>query len=212
MAHFQMLDPGTQLCQMMTPVAHTLRANDPGEWKSLMHLLRSVSQSRYDFCPRAAELLSQLRNKRRTVCGRYLPVDLLSLFQGSLPRGPRAGLEFPYLLRGALLPMRQMPKQVLSGPFPRHADHLHLLLAERVKTGEQLIENAAFLLDQHRRFQHLGPFLAHRRQAFYSFCDDDRLFPDTDCAPAAIPAGPAKSPNVPMPGRYRSPVQIPSPT
>src|SRR5216683_543463 len=100
-----MLDPGTQLRQMVTSVAHTLRTNDPDEWKSLI--------------------------------------------QGPLPRRPRAGLEFPYLLRGALLPMRQMPQQVLSGPFPRHADHLHLLLAERVKTGEQLIENAAFLLDQH---------------------------------------------------------------
>src|SRR5229473_1057261 len=106
-----MLDPGTQLRQMVTSVAHTLRTNDPGEWKSLIHLLRSVSQSRYDFCPRAAELLSQLRNQRRTVCGRHLPVDLLSLFQGPLPRRPRAGLEFPYLLRGALLPMRQMPQQ-----------------------------------------------------------------------------------------------------
>src|SRR5258705_5313947 len=31
----------------------------------------------------------------------------------------------------------------------RVAPILHLLLAERVKTGEQLIENAAFLLDQH---------------------------------------------------------------
>src|SRR5258708_17637163 len=153
-----MLDPGTQLRQMVTSVAHTLRANDPGEWKSLIHLLRSVSQSRYDFCPRAAELLSQLRNQRRTVRDRHLPVDLLSLFQGPLPRRPRAGLEFAYLLRRALLPMRQMPQQVLRGPFPRHADHLHLLLAQRVKTREQLVENTAFLLDQHRRFH-----LASRR-------------------------------------------------
>src|SRR5258708_29941529 len=45
------------------------------------------------------------------------------------------------------------------------------------------VENAAFLLDQHRGFQHLGPFLAHRRQALYSFCDDDPLFPDTGRAP-----------------------------
>ena len=109
-----MLDPGTQLRQMVTSVAHTLRANDPGEWKRLIHLLRSLLQSRYDFCPRAAELLSQLRNQLRTVCGRHLPVDLLSLFQGPLPRRPRAGLEFPYLLRGALLPMHQMPEQVPS--------------------------------------------------------------------------------------------------
>src|SRR6266704_5429730 len=27
-----------------------------------------------------------------------------------------------------------------SGPLPRHADHLHLLLAERFKTREQLVE------------------------------------------------------------------------
>jgi hypothetical protein len=57
----KMLDPGMQLRQMVTSVTHTLRANDPGKWKGLIHLLWSVSQSRYDFCPRAAELLSQLR-------------------------------------------------------------------------------------------------------------------------------------------------------
>src|SRR5260370_41866052 len=102
----------------------------------------------------------------------------------------RAGTEFPYLLRGALLPMRQMPQQVLSGPLPRHADHLHLLLAERFTTREQLVDTAAFLLDQHRRFQHLGPFLAHRRQAFYSFCDDHPLFPDTDRPPHTLPTCP----------------------
>ena len=107
-----MLDPGAQLRQMVTSVSHTLRPNDPGEWKSLIHFLRSVSQSRYDFCPRAAELVSQLRNQRRMVCGRHLLIDLLSLFQGPLPRRPRAGPEFPYLLRGALLPMHQMPEQV----------------------------------------------------------------------------------------------------
>src|SRR5260370_33225092 len=87
--------------------------------------------SRYDFCPRAAELVSQLRNQRRMVCGRHLLIDLLSLFQGPLPRRPRAGPEFPYLLRGALLPMLQMPEQSLTGPLPRHSDHLHLLLADR---------------------------------------------------------------------------------
>jgi len=106
-----MLDPGTQLRQMVTSVVHTLRANDPGKWKGLIHLLWSVSQSRYDFCPRAAELLSQLRTsvaRSATVTSQF---DLLSLFQGPLPRRPRAGLEFPYLLRGALLPMRQMPQQ-----------------------------------------------------------------------------------------------------
>src|SRR5258707_5039788 len=92
-----MLDPGAQLRQMVTSVLQTLRPNDPGEWKSLIHFLRSVSQSRYDFCPRAAELVSQLRNQRRMVCGRHLRIDLLSLFQGPLPRRPRAGPEFPYL-------------------------------------------------------------------------------------------------------------------
>src|SRR5260370_23416753 len=99
--------------------------------------------SRYDFCPRAAELVSQLRNQRRMVCGRHLLIDLLSLFQGPLPRRPRAGPEFPYLLRGALLPMRQMPQQVLSGPLPRHPDHLHLLLADRSKTQEPFVEHSA---------------------------------------------------------------------
>src|SRR5882724_3455053 len=140
-----MLDPGAQLRQMVTSVSHTLRPNDPGELKNLIHFLRSVSQSRCDFCPRAAELVSRLPNQRRTVCGRHLPIDLVSLFQGPLPRRPRAGPEFPYLLRGDLVPMRQMPRQVLSGPLPRHADHLHLLLAERFKTREQLAENSAFL-------------------------------------------------------------------
>jgi hypothetical protein len=34
-----MLDPGTQLRQMVTSVAHTLRANDPGKWKGVANLL-----------------------------------------------------------------------------------------------------------------------------------------------------------------------------
>src|SRR5260370_8334060 len=137
-----MLDPGAQLRQMVTSVSHTLRPNDPGEWKSLIHFLRSVSQSRYDFCPRAAELVSQLRNQRRMVCGRQLLIDLLSLFQGPLPRRPRAGPEFPYLLRGALPPMRQMPQQVLRGPPPRHPPHPHLLPPPRSNTPDPLPQTA----------------------------------------------------------------------
>jgi|SRR5260370_29270348 len=144
-----MLGPGTELRQMVTSVTHTLRANDSGEWKGLIHLLRSVSQSRYDFGPRPAELLSQLGNQHRTVCGRHIPVGPLDLFQGFLSWRPRAALEFPYLFGSAPFPIRQMPQQVLSGPFPCHADYLHLLLAERVKTREQLVENTAFFLHQH---------------------------------------------------------------
>ena len=30
---------------MVTSVSHTLQPSDPGEWKSLIHFLRSVSQS-----------------------------------------------------------------------------------------------------------------------------------------------------------------------
>src|SRR5260221_11391533 len=103
-----MLDPGAQLRQMVTSVSHTLRPNDPGEWKSLIHFLRSVSQRGYDFCPRAAELVSQLRNQRRMGCGRHLLIDLLSLFQGPLPRTPRAAPEFPDPLSVALGPMSQI--------------------------------------------------------------------------------------------------------
>ena len=37
---------------------------------------------------------------------------------------------------------------------------------------------------------HLGSLLAHRRQVFYSFCDDDALFPDTNRAPTNGPVWP----------------------
>jgi hypothetical protein len=58
--------------------------------------------------------------------------------------------------------MRATEALAASGCLARFADHLHLLLAERVETREQVVENAAFLLE-HRRFQQLGPLLAYRR-------------------------------------------------
>src|SRR4029077_19652537 len=45
----------------------------------------------------------------------------------------------------------------------------------------------------HRRFQQLGPFLAHRLQGLYSLCDDDPLFPDTDRAPTSCSPGRVRS-------------------